>query len=57
MEEQHRLLAEAARLIDAGRLRHTMTQHLGRIDAAALKRAHALAESGTMRGKVVLEGF
>jgi zinc-binding alcohol dehydrogenase family protein len=57
MQEQHRLLAEVARLIDAGAIRHTMTQHLGRIDAATLKRAHALVESGTMRGKAVLEGF
>jgi NADPH:quinone reductase len=57
MEEQHRLLAEVARLIDAGQVRHTATQHLGRIDAANLRRAHALAESGTMRGKAVLEGF
>ncbi|TCZ59771.1 zinc-binding alcohol dehydrogenase family protein [Roseicella aquatilis] len=57
MEEQHRLLAEVAGLIDTGRVRHTMTQHLGRIDAANLKRGHALVESGTMRGKAVLEGF
>ncbi|MCB4820172.1 zinc-binding alcohol dehydrogenase family protein [Roseicella aerolata] len=57
MAEQHRLLAEVAGLIDAGRVRHTVTQHLGRIDVANLKRAHALVESGTMRGKAVLEGF
>jgi zinc-binding alcohol dehydrogenase family protein len=57
MAEQHRLLAEVAGLIDAGRVRHTMTRHLGRIDAAGLRQAHALVEGGTMRGKVVLEGF
>jgi NADPH2:quinone reductase len=57
MEEQHHLLAEVSRLVDAGLIRHTMTEHLGRIDAANLKRAHALVEAGTMRGKVVLEGF
>jgi NADPH:quinone reductase len=57
MAEQHRLLAEVARLVDAGTIRHTMTQHLGKIDAAGLRRAHALVESGAMRGKVVLEGF
>jgi NADPH:quinone reductase len=57
MAEQHRLLAEVAGLIDAGRIRHTMTRHLGRIDAANLRQAHALVEAGTMRGKAVLEGF
>ena len=57
MAEQHRLLAEVAGLIDAGRVRHTMTRHLGRITAANLRQAHALVEAGTMRGKAVLEGF
>ena len=57
MAEQHRLLAEVAGLIDAGRIRHTMTRHLGRIDAGNLRQAHALVEAGTMRGKAVLEGF
>lgn len=57
MIEQHRLLVEVARLVDAGRLRHTMTEHAGRIDAAGLRRAHAMVEAGTMRGKVVLEGW
>lgn len=57
MAEQHRLLAEVAGLIDAGRIRHTMTRHLGRITAANLRQAHALVEAGTMRGKAVLEGF
>lgn len=57
MIEQHRLLDEIARLVDAGAIRHTMTEHFGRIDAANLKRAHARVESGAMRGKLVLEGF
>jgi NADPH:quinone reductase len=57
MVEQHRLLVEVARMVDAGRLRHTMTQHGGRIDAAGLRRAHAMVEAGTMRGKLVLEGW
>ena len=54
---QHRLLAEVSRLVDAGVLRHTATEHLGRITAANLRRGHALVESGAMRGKAVLEGF
>ena len=57
MTAQHRLLEEVAALVDAGRLRTTVGEHFGRIDAANLKRAHALLESGTARGKIVLEGF
>jgi len=55
--EQHKLLAEVARLIDAGELRTTLGEHFGRINAANLKRAHAFVESGKARGKIVLEGF
>lgn len=54
---QHRLLEEVAALVDAGRLRTTVGEHFGRIDAANLKRAHALLERNTARGKIVLEGF
>ena len=57
MSEQHKLLAEVASLVDAGRLRSTLDEHFGRIDAANLKRAHAFLESGKARGKVVREGF
>lgn len=55
MIEQHRLLDEAAELVDRGVLRTTMTSNLGRLSAATLKRAHAQLESGTTIGKVVLE--
>lgn len=57
MIAQHRLLDEVAALVDAGVLRATDAAHYGAINAANLKRAHALLESGTSRGKVVLEGF
>lgn len=57
MIEQHRLLSEVARLVDAGTLRTTLGEHFGSINAANLKRAHALIESGKAKGKVVLEGF
>ena len=57
LAEQGRLLDEVSRLVDAGRLRSTMTERLAPIDAATLKRVHALIESGTARGKIVLEGF
>jgi zinc-binding alcohol dehydrogenase family protein len=57
IEAQHALLTEVAKLVDAGRIRSTQTESFGPINAANLKRAHALLESGTARGKVVLEGF
>lgn len=57
IEAQGRLLAEVARLVDAGTIRTTRTETFGSIDAATLKRAHAFIESGRARGKVVLEGF
>jgi zinc-binding alcohol dehydrogenase family protein len=55
--EQGKLLTEVARLIDAGTLRTTVAENFGRIDAANLRRAHALIESGRAKGKIVLEGF
>jgi NADPH2:quinone reductase len=55
--EQHRLLDAVAELVDHGRIRQTMTRNLGPMTAAKLREAHALVESGTMIGKVVLEGI
>lgn len=57
MIEQGRLLDEVARLVDEGLILSTHAQTLGRIDAATLRAAHALVETNTMVGKVVLEGF
>ena len=57
MDEQGKLLAEVAALVDAGKVRTTLNAHLGTINAANLKKAHALIESGKSLGKVVLEGF
>jgi NADPH2:quinone reductase len=57
MIEQHRLLDRAAALIDAGELRNTHTQTLGKIDAANLRKAHAQIESGTTKGKITLAGW
>jgi len=54
---QYRLLNEVAALVDAGLIRTTLAEHFGSINAANLKRAHALLESGKARGKVVLEGW
>jgi len=57
MEAQHRLLTEAAALLDAGTLRTTLTRHLGPITAENLRAGHALVEGGTMIGKAVAEGW
>jgi NADPH:quinone reductase-like Zn-dependent oxidoreductase len=57
MIAQHRLLSEVAGLVDDGLVRTTLTETMGKIDAATLKRAHALIESGRARGKLVLAGF
>ena len=57
MAAQGILLNEVARLVDNGTLRTTLGENFGPINAANLKRAHALIESGRTRGKVVLEGF
>jgi zinc-binding alcohol dehydrogenase family protein len=54
---QHDLLNDVADLIDKGVLRTTLDQSFGTINAANLKRAHALLESGKSRGKIVLEGW
>jgi zinc-binding alcohol dehydrogenase family protein len=57
MVAQHQLLNEVADRIDAGIIRTTATESIGTINAANLKKAHALIESGRARGKLVLEGF
>ncbi|QWG25505.1 zinc-binding alcohol dehydrogenase family protein [Bradyrhizobium sediminis] len=57
MIAQHNLLNDVADLIDKGVLRTTLDQTFGIINAANLKRAHALLESGKSRGKIVLEGW
>jgi zinc-binding alcohol dehydrogenase family protein len=57
MGEQGRLLDEVAALVEAGLVRSTMRLNLGPINAANVRLAHALIESGTTIGKVVLEGF
>ncbi|WP_062203708.1 zinc-binding alcohol dehydrogenase family protein [Aureimonas sp. AU12] len=57
MGEQGRILGEIADLVDAGRIRSTAAQNFGTINAANLRRAHELSESGRAMGKIVLEGF
>ena len=57
MIEQHHILNRAAELIDQGILKSTVGEHFGIINAANLRKAHALLESGKAKGKIVLEGF
>jgi NADPH2:quinone reductase len=55
--EQGALLHEVSRLLDAGTLRTTLAERHSPINAATLKHVHAQIESGTTRGKIVVEGF
>lgn len=57
MIKQHELLNRVADLIDQGVLKTTLGEHFGTINAANLRRAHAVVESGKAKGKIVLEGF
>ncbi len=54
---QHDILNEVADLLDAGKIRSTAIETLGKIDAATLKRAHGILESNKAKGKLVLDGF
>jgi len=57
MAEQGKLLNEVAALVDAGRIRSTATEVAGKVNAVTLREVHARMESGSVRGKIVLEGF
>ncbi|HEY1943216.1 MAG TPA: zinc-binding alcohol dehydrogenase family protein [Roseiarcus sp.] len=57
MAAQGAILNEVARLVDEGAIRTTLSERFGAINAANLRRAHALIESGRAKGKIVLEGF
>ena len=57
MDAQHKLLNAVAAMVDKGTIRTTVGENFGKINAANLRRAHAQLESGTTRGKIVLEGF
>jgi NADPH:quinone reductase-like Zn-dependent oxidoreductase len=56
MARQHTVLNEIADLVDAGKLRTTLTRIVGPIRAAPLWEAHAILESGATIGKLALEG-
>ncbi|MEH6737941.1 MAG: zinc-binding alcohol dehydrogenase family protein [Sulfitobacter sp.] len=57
MIEQHKLLNYVADQIDAGRIRTTVQDVLSPINAANMREAHRLVETGAAKGKIVVEGF
>src|SRR6266516_5184547 len=57
MIEQHHLLNKLADLVDAGKIRTTLSERLEPITAANVRRAHKQVEMGSMMGKIVLENF
>ena len=57
MIEQHRLLTEVSRLVDAGAIRTTLTRNLGPLSVETLLEGHRQLESGSTIGKVALDGF
>jgi NADPH:quinone reductase len=57
MESQGILLNEVAKLVDAGRIRTTLTETIPTINAQNLRRVHERIESGRTIGKIVLAGW
>ncbi|MGC0379687.1 zinc-binding alcohol dehydrogenase family protein [Streptomyces sp. SAI-229] len=56
-DRQHHILTQIARLVDAGILDTTANRDLGPVNAANLREAHRILESGTTIGKITLTGF
>ena len=54
---QRELLNRVSEMIDAGKLRSTVTERVGRLSVEALRAAHLRQESGRVIGKQVLDGF
>ncbi|MBY6094955.1 zinc-binding alcohol dehydrogenase family protein [Priestia flexa] len=54
---QQAILSHIAEMVQEGRIKTTVAEHFGTINADNLKRAHALLESQQSRGKIVLAGF
>lgn len=57
MARQGEILQEVGKLIDAGKIRTTLTTEIQGINAENLRRAHELVERGDMVGKVVVSGW
>ena len=57
MAEQAALLNKVSELVDAGKVKTTLGENFGTINAENLKRAHSQIESNKSIGKIVLQGF
>lgn len=57
MIEQHHLLTYVAGQIDAGNIKTTVSEVLSPINAANMREAHRLVETGQAKGKIVVVGF
>lgn len=57
LRAQHDILDEVASLVEAGRVRPTVSRRLGPISAATLREAHELVETGRTLGTVVVHGW
>ena len=57
MARQGEILDKLARALDEGRLRSTLREIVGPIDAAHLREAHRRVETGRACGKIALDGF
>lgn len=57
MLEQHRLLNDVAKLIDAGDIKTTVAHNLGTITAEHVRHAHQMLENQQAHGKIVLGGW
>ena len=56
LASQGEILDRAAAMLDAGTLQNTLTKTLSPLNAANLRQAHALVESGHMTGKPAVAG-
>lgn len=57
MIRQHEILGRVGALFDRGELKSTLTQTLKPINAATLREAHRLIESGSTIGKIAIAGW
>ena len=57
MEEQSKLLTAVADMVDAGKIKTTVSDVVSPINAENLRQAHARIETHKTIGKIVLEGF
>lgn len=57
IQAQHDLLTQVAALVDAGKIRTTLTENLGLLSVEALLEGHRRLESGSTIGKLALDAF